>query len=273
MQIVSDNGAPQGEKHVLFCNPPIQNDETGWRDSYGVVQKLAELCLQTDVQCIIFARTRQEVELVLTDLQARHPDRTQGEKEIRGYRGGFLPALRCEIKRGLRDRSVKNAVATNALELGIDIGSLDCVIMKGYPGTIAGTRQQVGRVGLRNEASITILVAGADPVGHYLMSCPEFLFDSSPEHALINFRHPYILLDHLACALEEKGIRFGQQPPNPYGSDNYMERPLKYLAKRRKVYVKEQTWFHMGESSLTTREQLRNMGHIHGISEDLGEGK
>ena len=272
MQIVSDNGAPQGEKHVLFCNPPVQNEETGWRDTYGVVQKLAELCLQTDVQCIIFARTRREVELVLTDLQARHPDRTQAEKEIRGYRGGYLPALRREIERGLRDRTVKTVVATNALELGIDIGSLECVIMKGYPGTIASTRQQVGRAGRRHEASVAILVAGGDPVDQYLMSYPEFLFDSSPEHALINPRHPYVLLDHLACALEERGIRFGQQPPDPYGSDDYMERALKYLEKQRKVYVKEHTWLHMGESSPANRVQLRNMGHIYDISEDLGEG-
>ena len=272
MRIVSGNGAPQGERHVLFCNPPVRNEETGWRDTYGVVQKMAELCRETDVQCIIFARTRREVELVLTDLQARHPDRMQAEKEIRGYRGGYLPALRREIERGLRDRSIMAVVATNALELGIDIGSLECVIMKGYPGTIASTRQQVGRAGRRSEASVAILVAGGDPVDQYLMSYPEFLFNSSPEHALINPRHPYVLLDHLACALEEKGIRFDQLPPDPYGCDEYMARALKYLARQKKVYLKGNTWLHMGEGSPANRVQLRNVGQRYDISEDLGEG-
>ncbi len=272
LRIVARNGAPQGERHILFCNPPMRNAETGWRDTYGVVQKLAELCRAADVQCLVFARTRREVELVLTDLQSRHPDHLQAAQEIRGYRGGYLPALRREIERGLRDRSVKTVVATNALELGIDIGSLECVIMKGYPGTIASTRQQIGRAGRRQEASVAVLVAGDDPVDQYLMSCPEFLFDRAPEHALINPRHPHVLLEHLACALEEKNIRVGQHPPDPYGCDSYMTRALQHLAGRKQAYVKGHTWLYMGESSPARRVRLRNIGAIYDISEDLGAG-
>ena len=273
MRIVSYNGAPQGERHVIFCNPPVRNEETGWRDTYGAVHKVAQLCRETDVQCIIFARSRREVELVLTDLQAQHPDRVRAEQEIRGYRGGYLPVLRREIERGLRDRSIKTVVATNALELGIDIGSLECVIMKGYPGTIASTRQQVGRAGRRHEASVAVLIAGGDPVDQYLMSYPEFLFNNSPEHALINPRHPYVLLDHLPCALEEKCVDMSQLPPDPYGSDAYMARALQHLANQRKAYVKADKWFYMGEGSPANRVQLRNIGRSYDISEDLGEGQ
>ncbi len=273
MRIVARNGAPQGEKHVLFCNPPVRNAETGWRDTYGVVQTMAELCRETGVQCIVFARTRREVELVLTDLQARHPDRMQAEQEIRGYRGGYLPALRREIERGLRDRSVMTVVATNALELGIDIGSLECVVMKGYPGTIASTWQQMGRAGRHSAASVAILVAGGDPVDQYLMSYPAFLFDNSPEHALLNPRHPHVLLDHLACAAAEQGIRFDRQPPDPYGCDEYMARALNYLARRKQVYRKGNTWLHMGAGNPAHRVQLRNIGHMYEVSEESEAGE
>ncbi|MEW5721324.1 MAG: helicase-related protein, partial [Chloroflexota bacterium] len=126
---------------------------------------------------------------------------------VRGYRGGYLPALRREIERGLRDGTVRAVVATNALELGIDIGGMGAAILVGYPGTIAATRQQAGRAGRGADASLAVLVASADPLDQFLARHPDYLFDRTPERALINPDNLLILLAHLRCAAFELPFR------------------------------------------------------------------
>ena len=146
----SQNGAPQGRKDFILYNPPIIDETLGLRASTVLAAKdAATTFLAQDVQTIVFARARQTVELLLGYLRdemaylGRGPDRTA----IAGYRGGYLPLERRAIEAGLRDGAVRGVVATNALELGIDIGQLDAAVLTGYPGTVASTWQQAGRAG------------------------------------------------------------------------------------------------------------------------------
>ena len=123
-----------------------------------------------------------------------------------GYRGGYLPRERRGIERGLRDGSILGVVSTNALELGIDIGSLDACVLAGYPGTVASTRQQAGRAGRRQGASAGVLVLRSHPLDQYLADHPEFLLEGSPECAHINPDNLQILVSHLKCAAFELPI-------------------------------------------------------------------
>ena len=122
---------------------------------------------------------------------------------MRGYRGGYRPLQRREIERGLRSGQVRGVVATNALELGIDIGHLDAAILCGYPGTIASTWQQSGRAGRRATTSVAIFVATSSPLAQFVVTHPDYFFARSPEHGLINADNLYLRMSHLACAAFE----------------------------------------------------------------------
>jgi len=130
---------------------------------------------------------------------------------VRGYRGGYLPRERREIERKLRAGDIRAVVATNALELGVDIGSLDAVVMAGYPGSIASSWQRAGRAGRRQSASLAVMVASSAPLDQYVVEHPEYFFDASPEHAHINADNLEILLNHLKCAAFELPIRDGEK--------------------------------------------------------------
>jgi DEAD/DEAH box helicase domain-containing protein len=167
VELVDDNGAPTGEKHMVFYNPPVVNKQLGIRRSSVLEsQKLAALLLKSGIQTIVFARSRVRVEILLTYLQDNIKHEL-GTKSIRGYRGGYLPKLRREIERGLRSGEIRGVVSTNALELGIDIGQLQACVLNGYPGTIASTWQQSGRAGRRQTSSVTFLVASSNPLDQY----------------------------------------------------------------------------------------------------------
>ncbi|MGA9349722.1 MAG: Zn-binding domain-containing protein, partial [Anaerolineae bacterium] len=142
---------------------------------------------------------------------SRSPERSEGAAEgVRAYRSGYLPHQRREIERGLREGRVRAVVATNALELGIDIGGMGAAILTGYPGTIAGTWQQAGRAGRQNEASLAALVASANPLDQFLARHPDYFFGRSPEQALINPDNLLILLGHLRCATFELPFQAGE---------------------------------------------------------------
>ena len=211
--LVDNDGAPKGEKHFIVYNPPVIDRALGMRRSAMLESvALAQELFQRDVQTIVFARSRRTVELILrylTPTPSPSPV-TTGKGSVRGYRGGYLPTQRREIERGLREGSVRVVVATNALELGIDIGGMGAAILVGYPGTIAATLQQAGRAGRTRDASLAILVASADPLDQFLARHPDYLFGRSPEHALINPDNLLILLQHLRCAAFELPFRNGE---------------------------------------------------------------
>ncbi|HDP34012.1 MAG TPA: DEAD/DEAH box helicase, partial [Candidatus Hydrogenedentes bacterium] len=126
VELVDNNGAPAGEKHFLFFNPPVVNRELGIRaSSVKQAGRLAASLLFRNVQSIVFARSRLRVEIITTYLKEAVERKGGDPSRVRGYRGGYLPTERREIERGLRNGEVTAVVSTNALELGIDIGSLD----------------------------------------------------------------------------------------------------------------------------------------------------
>ena len=207
-EMVDRNGAPAGEKFVVFYNPPVVNAQLGIRRSYlHETRRIATELIERGQQTLVFANNRLATEVLLTYLRDVCERSPGGADMVRGYRGGYLPRERREIERRLRDGSVRGVVATNALELGIDIGSLDAVVMAGYPGTIASTWQRAGRAGRRQTTSLAVLVASSAPLDQYVVEHPEYFFERSPEHAHINANNLEILVEHLKCAAFELPLR------------------------------------------------------------------
>ena len=203
--LVTENGAPSGEKYVVFYNPPVVNRALGIRRGYlNETRRIARELLDRGQQTLVFANSRLATEILLTYLKDDHPG-------VRGYRGGYLPKERREIEHKLRGGEIRAVVATNALELGIDIGSLDAVVMAGYPGTIASTWQRAGRAGRRQSTALAVLVASSAPLDQYIIEHPEYFFERPPEHARMNPDNLEILINHLKCAAFELPIRDGEK--------------------------------------------------------------
>jgi DEAD/DEAH box helicase domain-containing protein len=204
VEVVDANGAPSAQKQLIFYNPPVINRFLGIRRSYiNESYRLAQEFLKRGLQTIVFANSRLHTEVLLTYLKQANPQPPGQPEIIRGYRGGYLPLERRHIERGLRSGQIRGVVATNALELGIDIGSLDVSIMAGYPGTIASTWQRAGRAGRRSGASCAVLVASSRPLDQFIVKHPDYFFGSSPEHAYIQPDNLEILVNHLKCAAFE----------------------------------------------------------------------
>ena len=211
MELVDENGAPAGERNVIFYNPPVVNQQLGIRaGSIPETRNIASSLLKHGIQSIVFARSRLTVEVLVRYLKDLVRDPLGNAGKVRGYRGGYLPTQRREIERELRAGNVMTVVSTNALELGIDIGQLDACVLCGYPGTIASTWQQAGRAGRRGEVSLLIVVASSSPLDQYIIQHSEYFFGQSPECALINPDNLYILLNHVKCAAYELPFAEGE---------------------------------------------------------------
>jgi len=215
VQVVDENGAPAGEKLFVFYNPPMVNRNLGIRRSYiNESTRVAKELLARKLQTIVFANSRSHTEVLLTYLQQANPPKPGHPEPVRGYRGGYLPGERREIERGLREGRILGVVTTSALELGIDIGSLDACVMAGYAGSIASSWQRAGRAGRRSGSSCAVFVASSAPLDQFIVQHPDYFFGSSPEHAHIQPDNLAILVNHLKCAAFELPIspdeRFGK---------------------------------------------------------------
>ncbi|MCC6556896.1 MAG: DEAD/DEAH box helicase [Polyangiaceae bacterium] len=201
--LVSESGAPRGRRRFFLYNPPVVNAELGVRASTlkSAVRLAADLA-RARVPTIVFGQSRNSVEIMLKYLREEVGDEV-GEGAIMAYRGGYLPETRRRVERGLREGEILCVVATNALELGIDIGELDAVICAGYPGSVAETWQRFGRAGRRGERSVALLCAGSAPLDQYLARNPGYLFESAAESARIDPGNTEILVQHLKCAAFE----------------------------------------------------------------------
>jgi DEAD/DEAH box helicase domain-containing protein len=237
--LVDDNGAPRGEKYFIFFNPPVVNRHLGIRRSYvNESRRVARIFLQNDLQTIVFAPSRLVTEVLLTYLKTDVEKTIQKEGLIRGYRGGYLPLRRREIEKDLREGTIRGVVATNALELGIDIGSLDVAVLAGYPGSIASTWQRAGRAGRKTGGSAAVLVATSSPIDQFIVNYPDYFFSKNPEHALINPDNLSILISHIECAAFElpflDGERFGQVDIGEI---------LNFLEEEKLVHHSKDKWF------------------------------
>jgi len=216
MTLIDRNGAPSGPKHFIFYNPPMVNRELGIRRSSLLeARRLAETFLRREVPTIVFARSRVATEVLLSYIKAALGEPAGRESpgrpsRVRGYRGGYLPGEKREIERGLRNGEILGVVTTNALELGIDIGSLDAAVITGYPGTIASTWQQAGRAGRRQGESAACLVASSAPLDQFMVANPDYFLGRSPENGLINPDNPLIKGAHVKCAAFELPFADGE---------------------------------------------------------------
>src|SRR5512136_1666434 len=204
--LVNEDGSPHGRKQFVLYNPFY--DGIGERSTYQETKDLLVSCVKDDLQTLCFTGSRKMAELVT--IWAREDARlssTRLAESISTYRAGYLPEERRIIERQLKSGSMRGVVSTNALELGIDIGSLDAIIIAGYPGTMMSTRQQAGRAGRQGDDSLAILVAFANPLDQYFMHHPQHFFSRSHEHAIIDTGNPYIVSGHLLCASAELPLR------------------------------------------------------------------
>jgi DEAD/DEAH box helicase domain-containing protein len=209
VQVIDDDGSPRGRKFFVLWNPsPVGNDSLARRSANDDAVTWLVEAVNAGGQVLAFTRTRQATELIHRyahrQLIAEHSPLAD---EIRAYRGGYLPNERRQIEQDLFSGRLRGVAATNALELGIDIGTLDVALLVNYPGTIASTWQQAGRSGRRQEESLAVLLAGNDPVDQYLLRHPEYFFAQSPEHAVVDPGNPYVLAKHLPAAAFELPLR------------------------------------------------------------------
>ena len=203
VELVERSGAPRGERRLVFYNPPLVNRELGVRRSSMLeARRIAAPWIRTGVQTIVFCRSRLQVEVMLSYLRQDLAPRLDAHQRVRGYRAGYLPLLRREIEAGLRSAEITGVVSTNALELGIDIGSLQAAVLVGYPGTIASTWQQLGRAG-RRSGSVGVFVASSSPLDQFIVRHPEYFLSADPEEGLIDPDNLLLLAGHLQAGLFE----------------------------------------------------------------------
>jgi len=241
-ELVDEDGSPHGRKHFVMYNPFY--DGIGERSTYQETKDLLVSCVKEDLQTLCFTGSRKMAELVT--LWAREDARRSSARlaeSISAYRAGYLPEERRVIERQLKEGTMKGVVSTNALELGIDVGSLDAVIIAGYPGTMMSTRQQAGRAGRKGGESLAILVAFANPLDQYFMHHPHHFFNRSHEHAIIDTENPYIVSGHLLCAAAEMPLREDQD--RQYFGETFPEL-LSELASSDLIRKTSRGWVYSG---------------------------
>jgi len=211
--VVDNDGSPHGGKDFVFWNPPIIDKAKSTRHSANseATSLFTELTGQ-NIRTITFAYSRRLTELIYSYSRDKlaEVDPTLA-KRIKPYRAGYLAEERRQIEKELFNGELMGVVATNALELGIDIGDLEATVLTGYPGSIASTWQQAGRSGRGEERSLSFLIGLDNPLDQYFMRHPEFFFQKSFENALVNPDNPYILKAHLLCAAWELPLTSGDE--------------------------------------------------------------
>jgi DEAD/DEAH box helicase domain-containing protein len=252
--LVEDDGSQKGSKSFVIYNPPIINEEFGIREGLlSASTKIASLVLDFDVQSLVFCRTRKFVELLLREIRGSN---TRKASSMRGYRSGYLKKDRREIEAGLKDGSIHLAVATNALELGVDIGGVDAVVLSGYPGSISSLRQRIGRSGRASNASLAVLVTSMNPLDQFMARNPAYLMQKPLERALINPNNPLILLSHIKSAAFEIPFTEIDQFGNLTPAD--LHEFLEYLCLEGVLQKKKNKYFWLSEAYPSNDYSLRS---------------
>ncbi len=244
VEVVDEDGSPRGRKRYLFLNPRLLSPAQGLRvPASEAARQLGGALMGTSLQSIHFVRSRNATEVLLKYLRDEATARQIPQESVAGYRGGYLPELRRSIERGLKDGTVKTVVSTSALELGIDIGSLDVCVLVGYPGTVSSTFQRAGRVGRRTQESAVVFVARSSSMDQFLVQQPGYLFDGRRDAVAIDPDNPIVLTNHVRCASFELPIcereGFGQAPG--------MASVLEFLEKDMQVLVKQGGRYHYAD--------------------------
>jgi len=282
MELVDDDGSPRGPKRFVLWNPPVIGETAGLsagpvahgatpadsaggerRGPIGEAIDLLTNLVREEIQTIAFVRTRLAAELIsrgardnLSHLSPRFADK------IQAYRGGYLPEERREIERRLASGDILGVASTNALELGIDIGSLDACLMVGYPGTIASAWQQAGRAGRGADEALVFLIADNAPIDQYLMQHEEYLFQRNPEQAVVDPDNPHVAIGHIKSALYE--LPLPDKEVELFG--DYAEPLLEILEEQKLVRHLGGKWYWASEEYPAAKVNLRNIaGPVYNI--------
>lgn len=272
VELVAESGGPTGEHHLVTYNPPVVNRQLQIRQ--GVIQgtvAATKQLLMAGVSTIVFAGSRLHVELILKYLREGLAKEHRDPEMVQGYRGGYLPLHRRKIERGLRDGSVRGVVATNALEMGVDIGSLDACVIAGYPGSIASFRQQAGRAGRRHGRSLSVFVAGSGALDQYFAQRPELLVAATVETARINPKNLIVLCDHAKCAAFE--IPFEADEAFSVLDHGETGEVLGYLEQHRVLHKGGERWHWSDRSFPANHVNLRGVPEQNFVVIDLDSDK
>ncbi|MEH6413951.1 DEAD/DEAH box helicase [Pseudomonas sp. CGJS7] len=269
VRAILDSGAPTGDKHVLLWNPPVVNADLGLRASArSQSNRIARIAIKAGLKTLVFAQTRLMVEVLTKYLKDVFDHDPRKPARIRAYRGGYLPSERREAERAMREGRIDGIVSTSALELGVDIGGLDVVVLNGYPGSVAATWQRFGRAGRRQQPSLGVMVASSQPLDQYVVRHPDFFADASPEHARIAPDQPLILFDHIRCAAFElpfqHGEGFGPIDPEVF---------LQALAETGVVHREGERWEWIADSYPANAVSLRSVADGNFVVVDRSGGR
>jgi DEAD/DEAH box helicase domain-containing protein len=259
---VTADASPAGEKLFALWNPPILDEETGERRSaLSEASWLVGRLVDDGIRTIGFTRSRRAAELLAEFARRQVGDARQRER-IKSYRAGYLAADRRALERQLAAGELVAVASTSALELGIDIGSLDAAVLVGYPGTRASMWQRAGRAGRRTDGSLAVLVAGDDPLDQYLVNHPDALFDQPAEAAVIDPANPYVLEPHLRCAAREQPLRIDEL--SYFGPE--AEAAVARLAERGALARRGDRWHDRGQEAPHRSVDVRaGAGHVYTI--------
>ncbi|MEM7032079.1 MAG: DEAD/DEAH box helicase [Chloroflexota bacterium] len=262
--VVDNDGAPKMAKQFAFWNPPLRGDvDNARRSPYGEAAALFADLTRSTVRNITFTKARVIAELILkyarASLKRTDPDLMY---RVASYRAGYLANHRREVEEALFKGELLGVTATNALELGVDVGGLDATISVGYPGSIASLWQQVGRAGRRSsssrQASLAIMVGLDNPLDQYFMRHPEELFGRPHEHALIDPGNVYVAVQHLPCAASE--LPLTPQDEARFG-DSFIAAMVELENNGTVVYQPDlDKWLYMGRDYPAQQVNIRSVG-------------
>lgn len=254
-EVIDDDGSPAGERYFAFWNPPYIGQGERKSANFEAAYLFTEL-VRNGIRNITFARARVVAELIYryakTQLDAEDPGLASA---IMSYRGGYTPQQRREIERGLFDGRLIGVTATNALELGVDVGDLEGCIITGYPGTVASTWQQAGRAGRGQRSSMAVMVALDNPLDQFLMRHPGYFFDKRSERAVVDPFNPYVAVEHLQCAAYE--IPLSDLDRNLFGEG--FDQTLEVLEEAGCV-ARRDKWYWTGDGYPAAKVNIRSTG-------------
>ena len=261
---ITDDRSPRGEKLFAFWNPPVVDEDTGQRRSaLSEASWLMGRLADRDVRTIGFTRSRRAAEL-LAEFARRDVAEAKTRARIKSYRAGYLAEDRRRIERELADGDLIAIASTSALELGIDIGTLDAAVLTGYPGTRASMWQQAGRAGRRDSDALAILVAQDDPLDQYLVNHPDDIFERPPEAAVIDPTNPYVLEPHLRCAAREVPLR--EEELGFFGDVPDVKKAVERMTDRGELVQRREAWHDRGKDAPHRAVDVRaGGGHVYSI--------
>jgi len=257
-EVVLDDGAPRGEKSFVFWNPPfIDAANSIRRSTHQETKDILTLNILKNLQTLCFTTSRQMAELITRWTKEELMRRSKSPNIITAYRAGYLPQERRDIESRLKNKGLVGVVSTNALELGIDIGSLDSVIISGYPGTVISTWQQAGRAGRTCADSLVTLVAFQNPLDQYFMKHPDDFFGRPHEQAIIDLHNQYISLGHIMCASSELPINEADKQFFP----ELLSESIQALEQENLVQKTPRGWVYSGTARTTEVVNLESISH------------